>query len=684
MPGEPEGMNGTSTDGVMPEPEAMNGTSTDNNSSNNNDAVLIGSETANISTTSPMDFFPQVVDEEERSTYLQWYETGAAETYPRHTFLPTVVDQENGAAVFWKLYSESDTTTDLDTAVGRATGNDAYTHVQFAVAVRATGWVGFGISAAGGMLGSDIALFETQDPTTVRDTYVLESFAPPLTDDCQSWTLLDVQQENGWLIVEMSRPLDTKDQQDHVVVDDSSIEFAPTRLIAAWGETPSVSYHGFNVGKMSTKLFPKETEEQQTEVEVEIEVVPAATFEKIMEEQADGYFEITSSNYTIPATETTYHYVCKSFDELKEEFNIPTDEDGTITVIGGGAVLSPETVQYVHHFIVYGNDGSSWFGDDCGPTPNMLAGWAPGEEPQAMPDNVGIKVGPGTPFSGIVIEIHYNNPAEVENQVDSSGWRIFYTTEPREIEAAFMLLGDPGVQLWGEPIAPGLTEYSFSCANDCTNSVLDEPVTVIAESLHMHKTGVRMTNELIRDGEVVNLGSIDVFDFDQQGSFKVQQNEYVIEAGDSFKTTCFYRAPDGTATTFGEGSQQEMCMAFLLYYPAKKISFGSFGAFPWSCYYGIEQLPVCKEQLEFRSLTSDADLARAFGTPSTECTKMDGDKEDEDEETGDGEGASEDTGDEAGTPTSANELDEDSAAFSRAGFVSVGILLVASLLVCTF
>ena len=35
--------------------------------------------------------------------------------------------------------------------------------------------------------------------------------------------------------------------------------------------------------------------------------------------------------------------------------------------------------------------------------------------------------------------------------------------------------------------------------------------------LHMHQTGVRMTNEVIRGGEVVHGAVSDVYDFDQQG-----------------------------------------------------------------------------------------------------------------------------------------------------------------------
>ena len=44
-------------------------------------------------------------------------------------------------------------------------------------------------------------------------------------------------------------------------------------------------------------------------------------------------------------------------------------------------------------------------------------------------------------------------------------------------------------------------------------------MTVITESLHMHTTGTRMVNEVMRGEEVVHTAKVDFFDFDQQGKF---------------------------------------------------------------------------------------------------------------------------------------------------------------------
>jgi hypothetical protein len=314
---------------------------------NASDPVLYGTSLAHFSRLNASDYFVSLGDDEDRSIYIQWLQDN---TYTKHTFLPMVTQPENGAAVFWKLYSVDGPSSN---AVVSRNDNDnnnhtAYTHIQVAVAVRATGWVGFGISEAGGMLGSDIALFQTANPSTIRDSYVVEAFDVPKEDGCQHWTLIESTMDSGWLIVEMSRPLDTMDTQDHPLVDDSNLS-AQTRLIAAWGDSPTVSFHGFQVGKISVTIFGNDGESNNDDVDTTKNL--SRNFEELMEEQADGYFDVLAENYTIPADHTTYHYVCKSFEELKEKYNLPETEDGILTFIGGGAVLSPTTEPYVHHFI---------------------------------------------------------------------------------------------------------------------------------------------------------------------------------------------------------------------------------------------------------------------------------------------------------------------------------------------
>ena len=129
----------------------------------------------------------------------------------------------------------------------------------------------------------------------------------------------------------------------------------------------------------------------------------------------------------------------------------------------------------------------------------------------------------------------------------------------------------------------------------------------------MHQTGVRMTNEVLRDGQVYHKASAEVFDFEQQGVHHVAQESYKVMPGDSFRTACYYK--DGT--TFGLASQEEMCIAYIMYYPAKALSQGM----PWVCSHQPWREPgaICAQEFAHYKLDSVDDLERNFGKPSNEC-----------------------------------------------------------------
>jgi hypothetical protein len=61
-------------------------------------------------------------------------------------------------------------------------------------------------------------------------------------------------------------------------------------------------------------------------------------------------------------------------------------------------------------------------------------------------------------------------------------------------------------------------------------------------------------------------------------------------------------------------------VSFLLYYPAKRLTFGD-AIFPWACAYGIESL-ICSETLTNRTLIHEVDLGRGFGSISSETCEV--------------------------------------------------------------
>jgi len=270
---------------------------------------LIGRTLVVATAADPSDYFSSL-SSDEKEDYTTWL-TDHSSSYSRHEFMPSAASSdstsayEDGAAIFWTI--DSDTQT-----------------IQLALAVRATGWAGFGISEAGGMIGSDMALFEASSPNELIDAHVVDDQAMPLTDTtCQDWALKSTSSpiagENGWIIVEVSRLLDTHDTQDHALKDDSAISTPPTRLIAAWGDDSAVSYHGENKARSSVRLFATDS----------------TPLEEILSEASDGYFDVLQDMYEIPSNETTYYELCKTFSELSGALPEGTSN---VTMIGGESV----------------------------------------------------------------------------------------------------------------------------------------------------------------------------------------------------------------------------------------------------------------------------------------------------------------------------------------------------------
>ena len=522
----------------------------------------------------PTEFF----DATDNDAYLQWLQD-ATRDYERTLFLPSPAGPFDGAAIHWTIEGDS---------------------IYLAVAARATGWVGFGVAENGGMSGADVVLF-TADTNTLQDSYILDDRFP-IADDCQSWTLLNSQTDGGFVIFEGVRLLDTGDTQDRPIVDDSTVDVAAHRIIAAWGDTLVPGNHGPDSRVRSALRFHGDGNvEDLTAVEAE----------------AEGVLLLGAVDYPVKPIETEYANFCFSTADLND-MGMPNNTE--LHSIAFEPIIDPRGEKYVHHFVLYATfeatrevvcNETDWF--------ETAYAWAPGEGPFVLPSNVGGPLGENG-FKSFRLEIHYNNPSLDTGVVDSSGIRVYYTSQKREFDMGIMMTGDPLVSLIGQPVGDGMVQHSFDCPASCTSTVLQQSVTVIREGLHMHKTGRSMYNYQSRDGAVIRVGAVDYFDFDQQGLYSVPQAPFQIEAGDSFRTECFYESNNGE--TFGLSSQEEMCMAFLFYFPRQQIEIPDAppgSELPIICGYQFGT-GFCDTEWEKLELASTADFHRTFGSsPEGTC-----------------------------------------------------------------
>eukprot|EP00529_Nitzschia_sp_RCC80_P011609 CAMPEP_0113520084 /NCGR_PEP_ID=MMETSP0014_2-20120614/43882_1 /TAXON_ID=2857 /ORGANISM="Nitzschia sp." /LENGTH=621 /DNA_ID=CAMNT_0000417881 /DNA_START=159 /DNA_END=2024 /DNA_ORIENTATION=+ /assembly_acc=CAM_ASM_000159 len=523
----------------------------------------------------------------EHDEYLEWYNSSNIQSaYTNSIYLrgSDPSNPQNGASVHWKV-------------------DDSYVYI--AVAARATGWLGFGIGEAGGMKGADMALFTASNPTELTDAYTTDELVPKIDDCSGDWELLNSNVGDDFIMFETKRLLDTNDPQDKPIIDDASNFISPHRIIAAWGDSDTWSYHGLNRARGSIRFHGLGDEE--------------ATFKAEMDKAAEGSFLVSSQEYTVPSNETThYGYTCFSRQDLVDQ-GVPDIDN--VNVIGWEPVVEDANIAYVHHFIVYGSTQGL-----CPDTTEISADqfqelsyvWAPGEGGLALPEYLGSPLFGENNFNAFMVEVHYDNPALTPGIIDSSGVRMYWTTQPREYQVGIMSVGDPNIGLFGQPVGDGLSKHEFICPSSCSETVGQE-VTVLREYLHLHETGKRIVNEQIRDGEVIRKGTVEHWDFHQNGNAAVQQEPFTVKPGDGFKTTCFYN--DQRGATFGLASAEEMCMSFLYYYPRAMIDAGEV-SFPWTCGYDLG-FPACDATYTGTSLTSDDELDREFGVAPDECSAVD-------------------------------------------------------------
>jgi dopamine beta-monooxygenase len=433
--------------------------------------------------------------------------------------------------------------------------------IRVAVAVEATGWVGIGFPEMGGMPGADMLIFEGS-LKKLYDAYSV-AYERPKVDNQQDWTMLNSVTEEGLLLFEAERDLDTGDNMDRTFADDTSQLTSGTKLIAAWGETEEMHYHGPDDRlQAAVRFFADPTASSDK-----------AFFDSVMEAESEGSVTLHLDDFTVPDRGATrYEWKCVTVADLVKEQGLPGDKP--VHMIGYEMDLDPGSL--LHHIVLYWDTRENISKCDPwhGPTSMMLA-WNRGQSKSALfPKNIGMLLanqsaqagaGLGIPPKSLRLEYHYENPKKIKGSKDSSGIRLHYSTKLREFTAGTLELADPQVKMVGKPIGDGLRHHTFSCPSSCTKTHLPpQGVTIFYELLHMHQKGQTMEIVHQRDGKDLNTARVEYFDF--AFGAHVVQREYKVLPGDSFLARCTYKGDD--KLQFGFEARREMCLGTIYYYPA--------------------------------------------------------------------------------------------------------------------
>jgi hypothetical protein len=222
------------------------------------------------------------------------------------------------------------------------------------------------------------------------------------------------------------------------------------------------------------------------------------------------------------------------------DFDPPWNE--TVYVKSFRALIDNSAV--IHHWLFYrggANDGNR----------ALQAGWAPGGSDTYFSDDLGMEL-PVEPYS---IQYHYNS--NDASAVDASGVEVCVTPNRPANVATVSWLGTDAI-------------FGASAQGLC-DPMTNERVHILAATPHMHKKGVRFEVVINRAAGGTDIVHDEPFDF-------AYQQQYVydvwLEPGDTITTKCTYNGP----SSFGPGTDQEMCYWFPIHYPANSlVDAGPFG-----------------------------------------------------------------------------------------------------------
>lgn len=263
--------------------------------------------------------------------------------------------------------------------------------------------------------------------------------------------------------------------------------------------------------------------------------------------------ELRAGGFTPPLGETFYS--CFSFT-----FEV----DKLHHIIGFQPVV---TNPLIHHYVLSIADGEVERdpNDSCFEWPaSILWAWAPGIEDTMLPPEAGFLIGDAEGGQHtFILQVHYNDPL-LQGITDNDGLDVLITPTLRPNAAGIFSQGD----IHTISIPPGQAAYPHvaTCGEALTQGLLSHEINVFSSFLHAHEIGAAITTEVFRDDMLVGSIVKDPFDFNMQ-SF--QPTDVTIAPGDRITTTCVYDSTGrGSQTSGGVASDEEMCINFLMYYPA--------------------------------------------------------------------------------------------------------------------
>ncbi|XP_052441666.1 DBH-like monooxygenase protein 2 homolog [Carassius gibelio] len=204
-----------------------------------------------------------------------------------------------------------------------------------------------------------------------------------------------------------------------------------------------------------------------------------------------------------------------------------------------------------------------------------IAVWGVGGGAFELPEVAGLPIGGNVGDFFYRLEVHYNNANKSKGRVDNSGLRFYHTSELRQHDAGVLgtgLVVAPGYAI--PPKAKSFLTYGL-CDTAEIPKVLETPtdLQVFSVMLHTHLAGRKVRVGHFRGEKQIDfLAADENYDFEYQDVTNLGKTK-TVKLGDKLLVECTYNTENRSTLTWGGlSTSDEMCLAFLFYYPAMNLS----------------------------------------------------------------------------------------------------------------
>ncbi|CAL8141879.1 unnamed protein product [Orchesella dallaii] len=452
--------------------------------------------------------------------------------------------------------------------------------IIFNITVQTRGYVGFGLSRRGKMVGSDLVIggVDSEGTPYFRDYHAIGN-QMPIEDPSQDWELLEASETGNQTSLRFARAFDTCDA-DH----DIPITMDVLSLMWAYGEVDDdVQYHFQNRGTYQAYLLDPD-------------LTPRAANPKYRSRHPEEAQALKKLDFArtkvLPEQDTLYWCTFHKLPFTRKQH-----------IIGFQTVFpNPQNASHVHHMILHrcrappGVSQDDFFGGpsrsegtECYildqpnnlPVPycrEVIHVWGVGGRAIFFPENVGIAM-QELEDEYFMFQIHYDNPNNGSVNV-TVNLEAYYTDQLREHEAGVMQMGDMQPGAHSIIIPPGSLNHVIHghCAPGCTDRIISpvdengQGVLMFATFLHTHISGRSTRLMHFRDNKELPWINYDEnYDFNFQ-QFRVLREPRQILPQDQLIYRCTYDSTsrNGSAIHGGFSTREEMCTVFTYYYKSSR------------------------------------------------------------------------------------------------------------------